>query len=36
MDTIMDMGNVIIGDIIPRADNGINGIERIMCKKVII
>ena len=26
MDTIMDMGNVIIGDIIPRVDNGINGI----------
>lgn len=26
MDTIMDMGNVTIGDIIPRADNGINGI----------
>ena len=25
MDTIMDMGNVIIGDIIPRVDNGING-----------
>ena len=22
----MDMGNVIIGDIIPRVDNGINGI----------
>ena len=22
MDTIMDMGNVIIGDIIPRVDNG--------------
>lgn len=26
MDTIMDMGNVTIGDIIPRVDNGINGI----------
>lgn len=26
MDTIMDMGNVIIGDIIPRVDNGINSI----------
>lgn len=36
MDTIMDMVNVTIEDIIPRVDNGINGIERIMCKKVII
>ena len=32
MDTIMDMGNVIIGDIIPRVDNGINGIIPNHCQ----
>ena len=28
----MDMGNVIIGDIIPRVDNGINGIIFLLYK----